>query len=179
MSISELDYEQDNDAVDSSDAFDVEIDHPLHRIKEVRQQQGVSLRRVAQLLGAEVRELRREEEDTYDLPLSRLYQWQRALEVPIADLLVDSGAPLSAPVLERARLVRVMKTVAAIMEKAHNTSIQRLAQTLVDQLVEIMPELKGINPWHSVGQRRSLDEYGRIVERSYSDDIWREFWREG
>ena len=68
-----------------------------------------------------------------------------------------------------------MKTVAAIREKSQNTAIQRLAQTLVNQLVEIMPELKGINPWHSVGQRRSLDEYGRVVERTYSDDIWREF----
>ncbi len=175
MSISELDYEQDHDSVDPPQMFDDDIDHPFHRIKEVRQQQGVSLRRVAQLLGTEVRELRREEEETSDLPLSRLYQWQRALEVPVADLLVDSGAPLSAPVMERARLVRVMKTVAAIMEKSQSTSIQRLAQTLVDQLVEIMPELKGINPWHSVGQRRSLDEYGRIVERTYPDDIWREF----
>jgi hypothetical protein len=71
-------------------------------------------------------------------------------------------------------MVRVMKTVAAIMEKAENTGIERLAQTLVDQLVEIMPELKGINPWHSVGQRRSLNEYGRIMERSYSADIWRD-----
>jgi transcriptional regulator with XRE-family HTH domain len=175
MSISELDYEQDHDAVDSPGLIDDDIDHPLHRIKEVRHQQGVSLRRVAQLLRTEVRQLRREEEETSDLPLSRLYQWQRALEVPVADLLVDAGAPLSAPVMERARLVRVMKTVAAIMEKAQNTSIQRLAQTLVDQLVEIMPELKGVNPWHSVGQRRSLDEYGRIVERSYSDDIWRDY----
>ncbi|HUY35170.1 MAG TPA: hypothetical protein VMV69_20665 [Pirellulales bacterium] len=176
MSISELDYEQDqdHDSGDPSQWIDDDIDRPFHRIKEVRRQQGVSLRRVAQLLGTEVRELRREEEETSDLPLSRLYQWQRALEVPVADLLVDSEAPLSAPVMERARLVRVMKTVAAIMEKSQNTSIQRLAQTLVDQLVEIMPELKGINPWHSVGQRRSLDEYGRIVERSYSDDIWRD-----
>src|SRR5258708_30818967 len=165
MSISELDYEQDQDSVDPSQFIDDDFDHPLHRIKEVRHQQGVSLRRVALLLGTEVRELRREEEETSDLPLSRLYQWQRALEVPVADLLVDSGGPLSAPVMERARLVRVMTTVAAIMEEAQNTSLPRLAQTLVDQLVEIMPELKGINPWHSVGQRRSLDEYGRIVER--------------
>ncbi|HXT58499.1 MAG TPA: hypothetical protein VN699_07685 [Pirellulales bacterium] len=145
-----------------------------HRIKEVRREQGVSLRRVSQLLRTEVRELRREEEETSDLPLSRIYEWQKALEVPIADLLVDSAGPLSPPVLERARMVRVMKTVAAIMEKAENTGIERLAQTLVDQLVEIMPELKGINPWHSVGQRRSLNEYGRIMERSYSADIWRD-----
>lgn len=151
-----------------------ESDPPLHRIKEVRQQQGVSLRRVGQVLHTDIRELRREEEKTSDLPLSRLYQWQQALEVPVAELLVDSGAPLSTPVLQRARLVRIMKTVAAIREKAQTPSIQRLAETLVDQILEIMPELKEVNPWHSVGQRRSLEEYGRIVERTYSDDVWRE-----
>lgn len=151
-----------------------ESDPPLHRIKEVRQQQGVSLRRVGQVLHTDIRELRREEEKTSDLPLSRLYQWQQALEVPVAELLVDSGAPLSTPVLQRARLVRIMKTVAAIREKAQTPSIQRLADTLVDQILEIMPELKEVNPWHSVGQRRSLEEYGRIVERTYSDDVWRE-----
>ncbi|HVX11667.1 MAG TPA: helix-turn-helix transcriptional regulator [Pirellulales bacterium] len=146
----------------------------LHRIQEVRQQQGVSLRRVGQILHTDIRELRREEEPAADLPISRLYQWQAALEVPVADLLVDTGVGLSTPVLERARLVRIMKTVAAIQEKAPNTSIQRLAQTLVEQVLEIMPELKGINPWHSVGQRRSLEEYGRIVERTYSDQMWNE-----
>lgn len=144
----------------------------LNRIQEVRRQQGVSLRRVGQLLHTDVRELRREEDPTSDLPISRLYEWQTALEVPVGDLLVDSGAPLSAPVLERARLVRIMKTVAAIREKSQSTSIERLAQTLVDQVLEIMPELEGINPWHSVGQRRSLEEYGRIVERTYSDNVW-------
>jgi transcriptional regulator with XRE-family HTH domain len=147
---------------------------PLHRIQEVRRQQGVSLRRVGQMLHTDIRDLRREEEPAADLRVSRLYQWQAALEVPVADLLVDSGAGLSTPVLERARLVRIMKTVAAIQEKAQNTSIERLAQTLVDQVLEIMPELKGINPWHSVGQRRSLEEYGRIVERTYSDHLWPE-----
>lgn len=155
-------------------AAPVESEAPLHRIKEVRLQQGVSLRRVGQMLHTDIRELRREEEKTADLPLSRLYQWQQALEVPVGDLLVDSGAPLSTPVLQRARMVRIMKTVAAIREKAQTASIQRLAETLVDQILEIMPELKGVNPWHSVGQRRSLEEYGRIVERTYSDDVWRD-----
>jgi transcriptional regulator with XRE-family HTH domain len=173
MSISHLETEGLN-AADPPTADMTRKDEQLHRIKEVRREQGVSLRRVALQMRSDVRELRREEEETSDLPLSRLYQWQKALEVPLVDLLVDSHAPLSAPVLERARLVRVMKTVAAIAEKAENSGIQRLAQTLVDQLVEIMPELKGINPWHSVGQRRSLDEYGRIVERSYSDEFWRD-----
>lgn len=150
-------------------------ERPLHRIQEVRRQQGVSLRRVGQVLRTDIRELRREEQANTDLSISRLYQWQEALDVPVADLLVDTGGPLSAPVMERARMVRLMKTVAAIREKAGSTSIERLADTLVDQVLEIMPELKGINPWHSVGQRRSLEEYGRIVERTFPDHmVWRE-----
>jgi transcriptional regulator with XRE-family HTH domain len=173
MSLSELDAQESRTipaAVNGSSA----PGRALHRIQEVRRQQGVSLRRVGQLLRTDVRELRREEDPNADLPISRLYEWQEALEVPVSDLLVDSGGPLSTPVLERARLVRIMKTVAAIREKAQSTSIERLAQTLVDQMLEIMPELKGINPWHSVGQRRSLEEYGRIVERTYSDHVWQE-----
>ncbi len=146
----------------------------LHRIAAVRQQQGISLRGLARQLRTSVRELEVEEDETSDLRLSRVYWWQSVLEVPVSELLVDSNSPLSAPVLERARLVRIMKTVAAIAEKAESSSIKRLAQTLASQLVEMMPELEGVSPWHNVGQRRTLDELGRIAERPYSDDIWRE-----
>ena len=147
---------------------------PLHRIAEVRRQQGVSLRGVARQLKRTVSELKVEEQDTYDLPLSQLYQWQKALDVPVAELLVESDASLSPPVLERARMVKLMKTAAAILEKSENPSIRRLTQTLVDQLVEIMPELKGVNPWHTVGQRRTLEEFGRIVERRIPSDLFRD-----
>jgi hypothetical protein len=34
--------------------------------------------------------------------------------------------------------------------------------------------LDGVGPWHDYGQRRSLDEYGRIVERTISDDLFRQ-----
>ena len=115
----------------------------------------------------------RHEEETADLPLSVLYQWQRVLEVPIAELLVDSDAPLSAPVMERAQLVKLMKTAAAILERAERPSIRRMAQMLVEQLIEMMPELKGVGPWHAVGQRRSLDEYGRVVERRLTEEMLR------
>ena len=36
------------------------------------------------------------------------------------------------------------------------------------ELARIMPELKEVSPWHSVGQRRSLDELGRIAEQPIS-----------
>ena len=64
-----------------------------------------------------------------------------------------------------------MKTIAAIHERAQSVRIQRMAETAADQLVEIMPELKDVSPWHEYGQRRSLNEYGRIVERQMSDDF--------
>jgi transcriptional regulator with XRE-family HTH domain len=146
----------------------------LHRISAVRQQQGISLRGLARQSRTSISELEAEEDEANDLRLSRLYWWQRALEVPLSELLIDSNSPLSAPVLERARLVRIMKTVAAIAEKAEGNSLKRLAQTLAEQLVELMPELEGVSPWHTVGQRRTLDELGRIAERPYSEDIWRD-----
>ena len=76
--------------------------------------------------------------------LSELYRWQHALEVPVTELLVDADAPLSEPVLTRARLLRVMKTVRAIKESANNPSIQRFTTMLEQQLIELMPELKDV-----------------------------------
>ena len=40
-----------------------------------------------------------------------------------------------------------------------------------DQLIEIMPELADVGAWHTVGQRRSLDDLGCVFERRLSDDI--------
>jgi transcriptional regulator with XRE-family HTH domain len=147
--------------------------HALHRLATVRRQQGISQRNIARRLNIDIATVRQQEEETTDLPLSTLYQWQRILEVPIAELLVDSNAPLSPPVFERARMVKVMKTVAAIAEKAETPSMKRLLQMLINQLLEIMPELTDVAPWHTVGQRRTLDEYGRVVERQLPDDMFR------
>ena len=32
---------------------------------------------------------------------------------------------------------------------------------LIEQILEIMPELADVTPWHTVGQRRTLDDVGR------------------
>ena len=144
----------------------------LHRIRTVRRQQGISLRTAARHLGANVREIRDQENESADLRLSDLYRWQAALDVPLEELLVESERPLSRPVLERAKMVRVMKTAAAISELAPTMQIARLANRMVDQLVEMMPELKEVAPWHSVGQRRSADEFGQIVLRRISEQFF-------
>jgi len=144
----------------------------LHRISEVRIQQGASLRSVSRKLNLSVQEVRDQENSTTDLSITDLLKWQEVLEVPLADLLIDSEGPLSEPVCERARMLRIMKTAKAIHEGAHNRSIVRLANMLIDQLVEIMPELSDVSAWHTVGQRRTQEEVGRIVERSIPDNFF-------
>jgi transcriptional regulator with XRE-family HTH domain len=142
----------------------------LHQIGEVRKRQGVSVRSVARRMKMDMSEVKVLEEPTSDMPLSTLYKWQQALEVPVASLLVDDNDPLSEPILNRARMVRLMKTAMAIQEKTDALPVQRLAAMLVEQILEIMPELKEVSPWHAVGQRRSLDECGRIAENPLPDD---------
>ncbi len=141
------------------------MQRPLHRIREIRRQQGVSLRTCARRMGTTMQQVREQENVQADMLLSDLYRWQRALEVPIADLLVDMDGPLSTPVLQRARLLKMMKTALSIRASTQESTVGRLVQTLIDQLVEVMPELEDVSPWHTVGQRRTLDEVGRVAEQ--------------
>ncbi len=144
---------------------------PWHRLSTVRRQQEMTQINVARRLDIDIAVVRQQEDETFDLPLSVLYEWQRVLEVPIADLLVESNEPLSPPVMEWSRLVKVMKTVAAVTEKANTPALKRLLLMLRTQLLEIMPQMTDVSPWPVVGQRRSPEEYGRTVERQMHDNM--------
>ncbi len=144
----------------------------LQRIHEVREQQGTSLRSVARKLNLPMQEVRAQEEPSADLRISDLLKWQAILDVPLADLLVDTQGPLSEAVGKRASMLRVMKTAKAILESAEDDSVNRLAKMLVEQLIQIMPELAEVSAWHTVGQRRTQEEVGRIVERSIPDSFF-------
>jgi len=130
------------------------------------------LRSVSRQMGRTMSTVRSQEDETQDLRISDLIRWQKVLGVPLQDLLVDPEPPLSKPVMERAKLVRIMKTAAAIKETVKSEGATRLATMLMQQLIDIMPELEHVSAWHSVGQRRSLEEFGRIVERTVSDDMF-------
>ena len=143
----------------------------LHRIQEVRRLQGMSLRTAARQLGTDIRSIRAQEQATSDLRLSDLYRWQQTLDVPVSELLVEDDDPLSRPVAERAKMVKTMKTARSLLETAPAGPVRRMAENLVEQLLDLMPELKEVSGWHTVGQRRSLDELGRIAEQPISDDF--------
>ena len=146
---------------------------PLHRLATVRKQQGISQRSVARHLGVDTATVCQQEQEATDLPLSLIYAWQKVLDVPVAELLVDSDAPFSPSVLSRARLIRVMKTAASIKDKVHSSSLKSLVATLTEDLLEIMPELRETAGWHTVGHRRALDELGQVVERQLPADLFR------
>ncbi len=122
-----------------------------------------------------VEEIRRQEE-AEDLPLSTLYEWQKALNVPIAELLLEPNDSLSQRLVQRAQLVRLCKTASALLEKADSKATRTMAQALVDQLIEVMPELQGILSWHAVGKRRTLDDLGIAASRRLSDDVFYKCW---
>ena len=159
-------------AATSAVPFPSAAPRPLHRLGIVRRLQGISRRTVARRLNIEVSAIRRQEDETSDILLSKLYEWQKVLEVPVAELLVEAEDDLSPPVMQRAQLVRLMKTALAIVERADHAAVRRLAQTLVDQLTEMMPELAHITPWHAVGKRRRLDELGKAAKRALPDDLF-------
>ncbi len=145
---------------------------PLQRLGMVRRLQGISRRTVARRLNLEIDQVRQQERETADLPLSALYAWQKALDVPVTELLAEAGDTLVSPVLERSQLVRLMKTVLAISQQSRQESIRRMAQTMCDQLIEIMPELANVAAWHAVGKRRRLSELGVAAHRHLTEDVF-------
>ncbi len=146
-------------------------ERPLHRINEVRRTQHLSLASIAKRLEQEVPDVRLEEQPQSDILLSKLYRWAAVLEVPVEELLVEPGEQPTNPIRNRGLLLRMMKTVRSILEGTEESRTRLLAQTLNDQLVELMPELAEITPWPVVGHARENREPGAAVLRRFDPNI--------
>jgi transcriptional regulator with XRE-family HTH domain len=144
----------------------------LHRIGEVMEQEGISVRSVARDFRVSVSTIRAQLNPTCDLSISDLRRWQAKLKVPITDLLVDPDSGLSPKILFRSRLLKAMKTVRSIQEQAGQRQIRILATQLVEQMVHLMPELREVPSWPIVGKRRSIEEQGVAVDRSVPDEFF-------
>ena len=83
----------------------------------------------------------------------------------------NADLELSRPVHLRAKLVKVMKTAATILEVSSEPRTCRVVSMLISQLTEVMPELAEIGPWQASGSQRSLEELGRAAERQVSDEM--------
>jgi hypothetical protein len=144
----------------------------LHRVGDVLQQEAISLRTIARRMNVTSDQARTEMNPQRDMRLSELYRWKAALNVPTVDLLVRPDIGLSDSVDFRASLLKIMKTVRSIQDVSHGENIDRLAARLARQLTDLMPELKDVSSWPSVGKRRSLDELGAIADNMLPDSIF-------
>ena len=136
---------------------------PLQRIAEVMQQEGVTPRGLARRLRTTRSKVVDAMDPSYDMRLSDLYRWRKALHVPASELLSESSESFASPIAQRARLVRIMRTVRSIQETSAEDPVQRLASHLAEKLTEIMPELKYVGAWPIKGKQRKAHELGEIA----------------
>jgi transcriptional regulator with XRE-family HTH domain len=147
-----------------------------HRIRTIRQREGISLKTISRRSHIGMQRLRQEEVETRDLTLSQLYAWQKALRVPISELVVDAEEALEEKIRLRAALLRLTRTAKTILREAQKGPVRNLANTMLQQIYEVMPEAEAMNPWNEVGQRRNPRDVPRILERTVptaASSIWR------
>lgn len=137
----------------------------MHRIREVRENEGITIGAMARRMKRTVSELKRQECEDADLRLSEIYRWQSALKVPLMELLAEPGYGVSAEIRHRAGLTRVAKTARSLLRSSRTPATQRLAESLVEQLVEIMPELEEQGAWPDRGVPKAATELGRVAEQ--------------
>jgi len=113
----------------------------MHRLLEARTNQNVSIRTVSRVLGITVDQVKTQEHPSFDLRISELHEWQKVLKIPISELLVEAEGQLSGPVLDRSRMVRLMRTALELRGNPNKDKISALTQMIIDQILEIMPEL--------------------------------------
>ncbi len=113
----------------------------LHRLTAVRREKGMSRRELAERLGISVGELR-VRETSPDLPISMLCQWASVLGVPVTELVVEPDDCLPPTRLAQSQATRLMTVAAKLRDRSRRRAIQRLAQTFVEQLAEILPALQ-------------------------------------
>jgi transcriptional regulator with XRE-family HTH domain len=113
----------------------------LHRLAAVRREKGIHRRELAQRLSISVQELRLMEQSA-DLSIGTLSQWAAALGVPVTELVVEPDDCLPPTRLAESQATRLMKVAARLRDRSRRRAIQRLAQTFVEQLAEIVPALQ-------------------------------------
>jgi hypothetical protein len=89
--------------------------------------------------------VRDEEDGDDDLSLVQLQRWQLALEVPLSELVISAESQLSEPTRNRAAIVRLARTTALLQRNSKKETNRRLACRMLDQLHELMPELRDLD----------------------------------
>lgn len=151
---------------------------PLHRLAAVREAKGLSQCEMAQRLKLSVDQVKLQEQETSDLRLSVVSQWARALGVPLTVLLAEAGAEVAFTQIKPDQALQLMELVKGIRRAARRPAVQRMAQTLVEQLLEIAPELEDLGPARASGFQRT-DRPERPRQRPLSENLFIDWENDG
>ena len=144
---------------------------PLHRIGQIRSQQDVSVRALARKMNLSANQVRMQEDPNCDISLSSLYRWQQALNVPAAELLVEPGEGLSSPIQIRARLLRMMKTIATLLAEPQSDRTTDMIENLKTEILAVMPEVEHVDRWHGCSTSRDGRDVAAAVLRQIDDAL--------
>ncbi len=134
----------------------------IHRLREVRTNEGVSIRTMTARTGLPASVLRGQEEQP-DISLADFLVWQQALGVPFEELIDPKVEQVADHIRVRAGLIRVMKSVKTLVEQGGLSKRQTtMVENVIHQLNEIMPELSDVDGWPQYGARRGLADLSRI-----------------
>ena len=142
----------------------------IHRIREVRQKQGVQLRMVERHLGLTRSDAREIEHPEHDLRVSELVKFAVLLNVPVGELLID--AECDEIIKMRGLVLRLCRIANTLLERAPNQDVRILAESIRNQIIEVMPQVDDQHGLLSVGSLRTGDEMGRIAEHPIHLEDW-------
>jgi transcriptional regulator with XRE-family HTH domain len=109
----------------------------LHRIREAREERGMTRQQAARMLSITLPELERQEDPHCDLTISELRNWTELLGLEIDDLIVDQQVPFPRAALSNQNVSSFLDTVTKMLARSKCPAVKRLAETLTNQLREI------------------------------------------
>jgi transcriptional regulator with XRE-family HTH domain len=136
---------------------------PLHRLAAARLEQHVTRRSLARRMGVTVAVVKQEERADADIAVSTLRRWERALQVPVGELLEDPLDELAPDVAARARLIRALGLAKALCAQGSERT-REIAAEIVEHLSRLVPEAKHVRALLSGGGRQP-PRFGRAAER--------------
>lgn len=142
----------------------------LHRIREVRRRQEVTVRTVARHLGITPMEVSSWERPDHDIHVSDLIQVAKLLGVPPGELLVSDD--MEEVWKLRGLVLRLARIVNTLLREAPNPSIRSLAQSQRNLILKAMPQAGEVGGLLAVGKRRTTEDCGRCAENAIHLSDW-------
>ena len=114
----------------------------------------------------------RQEAESDNLSIGTLSRWALALGVPVTELIVEPKGEFAPTSMAPTQAARLMAVATRLRQRTRRRSVQRLAQTFVDQLAEILPALEQLVQHTPSRFRSATRRVGRSALRPLPDDIF-------